>query len=295
MFVADTQNNRIIKLTFSPTSFEAEPVVTEFLVGLNDPWDCVETTPGRLAVSERGLHRIVEYDMDTGALVRVIVQGAALSRVDSVSRFVTRLTTVEQIQAQPCVGPEGLFVQDGWLYFGSTPAKQVRKVHLETGEVKVACPVTYTRHYVKVAVSDGTFGPRGTIFTWTWTMDGYHGFPEVYLPDGVTKWRINSHAYLACGKGGQWDTLGYGHSGGVGKGRLYLSSSIEGLVRISKALPTDPTPDYVKYANGRKDYIARGFRLVYGDEGHGYYGLPLPWGVSPEIDYYLSWNGHIKP
>ena len=74
-------------------------------------------------------------------------------------------------------------------------------------------------------------------------------------------------------------------------GRLYCGSSQEGLVQISKALPTDPAPDYKTFRAGQSAYIARGLNVLHGNHGYGYFGLPLPFGQLPEIDHYLSWNG----
>jgi hypothetical protein len=38
--------------------------------------------------------------------------------------------------------------------------------------------------------------------------------------------------------------------------------------------------------------LARGYSLTHGPAGYGFYGLPLPWGVTPEIDYFLRANLH---
>lgn len=56
------------------------------------------------------------------------------------------------------------------------------------------------------------------------------------------------------------------------------------------ALPTGA--DGVKYDNGNKKWRESGYRLVYGDYGFGYQGLPLPFGEDAEIDYFLTSNGH---
>jgi hypothetical protein len=61
---------------------------------------------------------------------------------------------------------------------------------------------------------------------------------------------------------------------------------------MSRALPTDVALDRNLYIAGQRDYEQRGFPLLYGPAGWGYYGLPLPWGVSAAIDYYLRAHGH---
>jgi hypothetical protein len=298
LFVADTQNSRVCLLTFSATSFEAEPVVTEFLTGLNDPWDVV-CVDGVLYVSERQSHRINAYDATSGAFIRTVVSGAALAYIDS-NRIMTSGSTLSVIQAEQVVAPEGLFYQDGWLYYASKVMQQVRRVHLTTGEIQAVCNNVLNSNFMKIALSDGTFGPRGTVFVWTWSNAKF-GFPEAWLPDtpanGLTnsvKWSFygSNSSSPACGKGGSWETMGYGGAGGVGLGRLICGSSQEGLAQISLALPGDPTIDVAKYTTGRLAYIAE-YRMVCGDHGYGYHQeVGLPWGVSEEIDYYLTVNGH---
>jgi hypothetical protein len=39
----------------------------------------------------------------------------------------------------------------------------------------------------------------------------------------------------------------------------------------------------------------QGWHLTHGPGGWGYYGLPLPWGVSTDIDDYLRACGHVRP
>ncbi len=287
LFVADSQNNRVVLLTFRPDTHE-EPMVTEFLTGLRDPWD-VAWAGGVLYVTERQSHRIAAYDAVTGAFLRTVVSGAALATVD-VNRMVRRSADVAVLRAQPCVAPEGLFHQDGWLYFGSKAQGEVRKVNLETGELKVVCAPTIdgNSQFMKVALSDGTFGPRGTVFTWTWSI-GAFGMPMAFLPDG-TRWSYHTYENISRGRGGKWETLGYASAGGIGMGRLLTGSSQEGLIQISKALPTDPAPNSTQYIAGQRQYLERGLNLLHGHHGHGHFGLPLPWGESAAIDYYLKWN-----
>jgi hypothetical protein len=288
LFVADSQNNRVILLSFKPDAHDP-PVVTEFLTGLQDPWD-VAWAGGVLFVTERQAHRIAAYDAHTGAFLRTVVSGAALARID-VNREVLRLADLATIRAQPCVAPEGLFHQDGWLYFGAKANGQVRRVKLDGSELQVVCEplIDGNSKFIKITLSDGTFGPRGTVFSWTWSI-GNFGMPMAHLPNG-TRWSYNAGEYISRGRGGRWETLGYGSAGGIGLGRLICGSSQEGLVQISKALPTDPAPNYNTIRAGQMAFQQRGLNLLHGHHGYGHHGLPLPWGQSPEIDHYLRWNG----
>jgi hypothetical protein len=219
MFVTDTQNNRVCKLEFSPVSHGVPAKVTEFLTNMQDPWDCVEWN-NSLIVSERDGHRIAQYNMKTGEEERVILSGPALSHLNN-SRWVIRDASLETIREQYVVGPEGLYVLDDWLYFGSMAMAQVKRVHLVTGEVQHVVNVRESsatgNKYVKITVSDGSFGPKGTVFVSQWINSA----PIAYLPDG-----------------GRWDYVRYGvqynTSIAVGNGRCVFGGSKEGIKEIRR-------------------------------------------------------------
>jgi hypothetical protein len=307
LFVADSQNNRICLLTFTRDSFTAEPVVTEFLTGLGDPWDVVWAvgteeglSTGVIYVAERTSHRIACYNAVTGAFIRTVVDGAALATV-SASRFVVPLASLATIRLEDVVAPEGLFYQDSYLYYGSDAMREVRRVHLTTGVIEVVCRPTHDEnsHYIKIAVSDGTFGPRGTVFTFTFSIAKF-GMPEAFLPDtgpAGTQWGFHSHLSpeISRGRGGIWESLGYPTSGGIGLGRLFVGSTEEGLIRISKVLTGDPVVNNTSYQAGRTLYRSLGYHLFYGANGYRFNDLELPWGEDDDMDYYLTWNGHSAP
>jgi hypothetical protein len=288
MFVADSQNNRICKLQFSAV-VHGPPKVTEFITGLSDPWDIVYAD-GRIYVSERKAHRIVEYNATTGAFNRVVVQGRPLASVD-INREVIVTGTLADRQAAACVAPEGLAYQDGWLYFASTAQDQVRRVNVDTGTLEVVRPVTLDDNskFAKVAVSDGTFGPRGSTFTWTWSLACF-GYPAMYLPDGT---RLANWGSASGGTGTWFDHLGYASAGAVGKGRMITAGMVEGLVRVTKSQSGDKAQSAAA-TRGRTEFYAKGLHLLHGHNGFGFYGLPLPWGASPDIDAYLESFGHTR-
>ena len=231
----------------------------------------------------------------------MVCSGAALATV-SANRFVQRRGTDAEIQAQPCVAPEGLFKLPGdpWLYFGSMAMKQVRRVHLETGAMEVVCavPVDGNTQFFKIAVSDGTFGPRGTIFVWSWS-NAQFGFPFTWLPEGgplFPRWSGPSRLwswYEQSGGAGMWNQFVYGTSGGVRNGMLVCGGASEGLQIITAAQAGDVQTSAAAQ-RGAREYKQRGLNLIHGHNGFGYYGLPLPWGVSADIDAYLELCGHRK-
>lgn len=296
-FVSDTQNNRICKLEFSPTSHAAPPKITEFITGMNDPWDVVYYE-GQLLISERLNHRIVAHDVKTGAYIRTVIEGPALATLDRF-RYLIPSAPLSTIRAERCVAPEGLYVMDDWLYFGSIAMQQVKRIHLDTGELQTVAALDGLppkTNYFKIAISDGTFGPRGSIFVSTWDVERGGG-PYCFLPDG-TPWSIwvpGSHPFTE-GRGGKWRGLGYSTCVGSRFGRLLCGSADYGLVEITLAQASDPAMiDEDLYEAGKVEYEEAGFRLTHGVDGYGQFGYPLPWGRSAPVDYYLRQHGHRPP
>jgi hypothetical protein len=293
-FISDSQNNRVLRVRFNPASHDAPAIVSEFLVGIADPWDVVYHD-GLIYVSERAAHRIAAYDAVTGAYVRTLVQGAPLASWDR-HRRLARLAGLDTIRAQDCVGPEGLYLIDGSLYFGSMAMAQVRRVDLATGKVSVVCSVSNTEdQYIKIAVSDGTFGPRGTVFCSFWE-NAQMGGPHAFLPDGKPWyfWYMGQND-VSEGRGGSWRSINYSTSACVGQGRLFFASSSYGISEITQALPSDPPePDAARYKQGYEQYRNDGHAIIHGGDGYGQFEIPLPWGVSDAMDYYLSCHGHIR-
>ncbi len=244
------------------------------MTGLNEPWDVVAIGV-QLYVSDRMNHAIKVFDMDTGLLVKSI----------------------------PVVQPEGLALLDGWLYYGSIATKSIRKINLATGQnVLIADPtvaaskfsyfIDGNSSFMKIAVSDGSFGPRGMVAYTTWSNRNF-GYPN--LIDGTTGASID---FLSLKPGETFrgtNPLGlssYSSAVGIGAGRMLFGTAEEGLHVVSQALPSDPVIDMKAYQAGMDEWQARGYGLTHGPAGYGYYGLPLPWGVSPQIDYFLKANLH---
>lgn len=293
MAVADSQNDRLLGVQFDPKAHGIPPVVT-IIARLQDPWMVKEWRDSWI-VSERKAHRIVQISKATGEIERVIVQGQALAAVDH-SRLVQRLAAIEVLRAEPCVAPEGLGIWGDWLYFTGIAQRDVRRVHLETGELQVVVPnvATNRNFFLNLTLStDGTFGPPGTMFLTDWEVTNF-GFPLVYLPDG-TRWTINSYSStgsIPAGPGGVFDSFGYSAAVGVRAGRMVFGGAGEGLHELRKTPAGLPTVNAGLYNQGARRWVDDGLHLRYGPGGWGYYGEPLPWGYSPETDYYLTTHGH---
>jgi hypothetical protein len=287
IFLPDSQNNRIVRAEFpADTHFDYNRTkATEFITA-QDPWDCVGEN-GVLYVSERKSHRICAYSMDTGALLRVVVQGASVGVTIDVNREVLYgASTLLQRQAQPCCAPEGLFLQDGWLYFASKAQAQVRRVNLTTGALEVVRPIYIDGNskFAKLALSDGTFGPRGSTFTWTWS-NAQQGGPEIYI--GAVKQNIWWN--MSGGTGDWFAHAGYGTAGCAQFGKCLSANMLEGISHITKSQPGDKVETAAVTA-GRLKWDEH--RLLHGHDGFGFYGAPLPWGIDSDIDAYLTFKGH---
>lgn len=291
-FLADSQHNRICKVEFSATSHSAPAKVTEFITGLGDPWDIVYHE-GLLYVSERTAHRISAFDASSGTLMRVLVQGRALAYTDPRHRETVQTATLAAIQAEPCVAPEGLFRMDTWLYFGSRAMECVKRVNVDTGAIERVClvPASGNTKFMKLSISDGTFGPKGTVFTWSWSNLEF-GQPRTVLPDGK-RWEWDYPWTGTFGGAGQWANFVYATAGAVGNGRLVSGGANEGLLVITRKQASETVaPSAV--VRGAKEYEERGLHLLHGAHGFGFYALRLPWGVSADIDAYLAWHGHPR-
>ncbi len=293
-FVADSQRNRICRLEFDGHSHATPVKVTEFITGLLDPWDCV-CVDGVLYVSERLSHRIAAYDATTGAFIRVVVQGQALSTTTT-WRAMQRTSHEAAIKDEPTVAPEGLYHLDGWLYFGSWSQATIKRVNLASGAIETVVDIAFAStvisggNFFKIAVSDGTFGPRGTVFMVSWAIVN-GGRPMAWLPNGQP-W---SYAGLGSeGPGMVFDSDGYGSACGVGQGRLIYSTSSEGLWDIHQAPAGAPRYLWGDQQRCKAAYEAEGLHLTHGPGGWGYYGLPLPWGRSADIDLWLAMHGHTR-
>lgn len=282
LFVTDTYRNRVLKVTYSNIAHGIPPKVDEFITGLNQPWKiaAIPVAGGyELVLSDRKNNSIKFFDMDTGAFLRQ--------------------WTVTQ--------PEGLAFQDGWVHYTSVVTKSWRKRNVATGQDVLVSDVNTpgsgigfridgNSRYMDLCLSDGTFGPRGMAGIQSWSNSGY-GMPM--LLDPTTGAQINYQTPpngWTVVKGlnieSYW-THSYGAAAAIAHGRMVFGTAEEGLHVVSKALPTDFVVDHAKYNAGAQEYMNKGYVLIHGPAGYGYFGLALPWGESANMDYFLQVNGHV--
>lgn len=304
-YITDSQNNRILRLQFTKNNHDVPVKITVAVDNLNDPWDCVFADDNRLYVSERNADAIIAFDVpapETGIKElgprKVVLQGSSACAT-IVNRVAHRVKSLEECRAQPCVKPEGLFYQDGYLYITSRPTEAVHRLKISdyTWESYYNIPADIINYigaqYSKLAMSDGTFGPRGTMFLQFWTSNNLNGFPVAVLPD-KTLWN-----YTAVGDGNgpgmTWTNYVYGSSVAVGNGCMVFSSAAYGLFKIYLA-SGQPTYDWDRYYRPCTDaWNNTGYKMVYGEGGlHGHMST-LPWNKSEVTDKYMIMHNIVKP
>ena len=289
VFLADMLNSRVCKLKFASRQDgipdhlirDTPPKVTEFWRG-GETWDCVECGAGSgvLAVSVRLENRVVFLSMDSGQII---------------AEFSTP-------------APEGLFWQDGSLYYGSATTDLIRQrdvtisgmtVSFGTDAIEVDLrPYAGDTNikYIKFALSDGTFGPRGMVALVNWSNTHY-GYPRLFIGGQHVNW--HDSVYVTDLVGPVWPGTNGEHGCvyttgvGIARGRLICGNTHHGLLQLSAATLADvKVPPAV--AAGLREYWARGYHLIHGYNGYGHDIAPLPWGESANMDAYLAAHGHMR-
>lgn len=276
-YVADSMNNRVCRVEFDGRSHDTPAKVSEVFTGVG-VWDCVEHD-GAMLVSLRDQHKVVRMTFDGEVLETVLERDPTRPGNAGLDHRHTAWlwsTTLAEAQQQTILCPEGLYVLDGLLYVGSRVMEQIVVVDLTTRQIVRRIPVDGARgnHFVKLAVSDGSYAPRGTVFYATFgVQDGGQWFGV--KPDG-SRWITATNAPFAL------DT--YQMSFAVGGGRLIAGGSDYGLRRYFKG----PRLDMDKYAQGEREFFAMHGRIVYGPHGVGRFDVPA---ASDAMRYFLTANG----
>lgn len=280
MYVTDSRWSRLCRVEFDGKSHATPAKVSEIAVDLPGPWDCVEDeSTTTMIVSLREAHQIVRMTFD-GEIVEVIAERDTSIPGDATpdSRHIMwrKDCTLDQARAQPVLAPEGLYLLDGMLYVGSLAQAQITVIDMATKQVVRRVPITVSNNscFVKLAVSDGSYAPRGTIFFAT--FDVQHGARWYGIkPDG-TRWDTTKNSPYAMDD--------YQMSVGIGGGRMIVGGSDYGLVRFFNGQHVNGA----LYGPGAAEFKARAMRLVYGPHGVGPYALPA--NASDALRYYVQMN-----
>lgn len=278
-YIADSRWDRIVRAEFDGRSHATPAKVSEVFTG-GGVWDCVEDeSTNTMIVSQRDLHRVVRMTFDGEVLETLIARDPSLpGDAATDARHIARVKsgTLPELQAQPIVSPEGLYLLDGLLYVGSLAQRQITVIDLETGGIVRRVPVVVTGNsmFVKLAVSDGSYAPRGTIFYCTFDVsNGARWFG--IKPDG-SRWN--------SGSGSVYGLEDYQMAVGIGGGRMVVGGSDYGLYRHFNG----PRIDATLYKAGEREFYAKHLRVGYGPHGVGPYALPDAAGEA--LRYFVACN-----
>ena len=319
----------VLRVQFDGHS-HATPAKIQRWVQCDDPWGIFYLN-GKIYVSERGKNRISIWSADNpNQYLGYLIADPTAASLGAINQQTRRWAGAPKATCRqhPIVAPEGLRYLDGYVYWGSFAQGEVRRIPLAGGPVEVVCrPITGDNsNYVYLDFSDGSFGPRGTIFLTTWE-NANNGRPQAFLPiagqdrDGTlcthtcfvtaanpknppvnsALWTWQGFATnVLQGPGGQWISDSYASAVAVGRvstssrpddptfGALACSSAAG---NVSVYVQTDPAvdgapPDYAKAIRGGNYYRAK-HQLVHGPWCAGP-DLPLPWGEDPDCDYFMA-------
>lgn len=246
----------VLKVQFDGHNRMAPAVVTRLLPA-DDPWG-IDYADGVIYVGERGVNRISKWDED-GNFLGVLVGDPTASALGSIDDTVRMWigATAAVCRTHSIVAPEGMRIQDGFMYWGSLAQREVRRIPLAGGPIEVVCRpnIDNNSNYVFIELSDGTFGPRGTVFVTTWSATN-NGRPQAFLPipgvatDGTplrnsVVWAWQSFAeHEITGPGGKWDSGSYGGAVGIGHGMLVCGGADNGIDVYTKKTTNTFTVQY---------------------------------------------------
>lgn len=316
----------VLKVQSDPLSHAVPPTITRWFAA-DDPWG-IDYFDGKLYVSERGKHRISIWSADTpntylGDLI-ADPTSATLGSVDQQNRrWVGAIATV--CRTHSIVAPEGLKIQDGYVYWGSYAQGEVRRIPLTGGAYEVVCRPTIDgkSEYVYIDISEGNFGPRGAVGVTSWTIATF-GRPQIFVPflgkdtDGTPlthakQWVWQTYVFNVSGRGQPgWDSDSYAAAfafGRKGSGRAddpdygaLVSASANGNITVyvladdtidGPALTDTQSTTYcTQQARGMRKYRNK-YQTLHGLQCVGP-DYDLPWGQDSDIDIYMKACGFIQ-
>jgi len=305
-----------------PTTTELVPYQSQ-----NDPWGADigynVFAPGDAVwfVCERGAHGVSMWNVDTGAFLGWLIQNTngaiygAVPPVPANRKFTFKpayMSGAEPnyalLRQANIIAPEGGAYQDGFYYWGSLAQGEVKRINVATRVVEVCCrvPIFYSVQslWIEIKISDGTFGPRGTIFTTTWDNQTF-GRPRAFLPgarvdtDGVTLTHGSQWPWYAWGphrvRGpGGTEAHVYASGIGVGNGMLVCGSSGPGVAVYTKATLGEIVPNQARLDAGYAYHNQMGYRLK-GNYCWWHIDDPLPWGENADHDYWMEHGCGMVP
>lgn len=297
---ASCRHGRILRYRFSATDRAAPAKVDEWITGINDPWGLVTTPQNTIIISERGSHRISEWSMDTpNTKIRDILHSPNAVSYGGITAQPRRWSGAiggPGIAAEDVVAPEGLALVDDWLYYASLAMQEVRRVNLVTGVIeknKGRPQISYSSvgsYFIDIAVSDGTFFPKFTVWTNTF-FNSQYGNPEMFSPNGNSISWVGYGYGISNGPGGTYNGGHYPTALGQHDGRLFTADSGGGIQYFCfKDAYDGPTLNLAAIQAGWEYYRSKGYMVKWGPYTINQGTEPLPWGENANMDI---WFRHL--
>jgi hypothetical protein len=298
--------NRLVEIQFNGSNRAAPGKCRVRLSGLSDPWG-MAVSGNSVYISERKANRVSEYNIETWTKVRDVVSSPDASVVGFVQGLPRRRFRWNLGQSQTtarnydCVAPESLVIRTiggiRWLYVGSMAKGEVERIDLDNGTREhVAYPVMAVSgngvdsYFLQIAVSDGSFGPAGSVFTTTFYNGPALGKPQAILPNG-TPWPYNGGEVgygVDMGAGRPWNGSHYALAVDCHEGRLFCSDSSGAINYFCKADAYDKPIDSAKARAGHEKWINEGHSAEHGPYAINRTTNPLPWGKDANLDYWMT-------
>jgi hypothetical protein len=178
------------------------------------------------------------------------------------------------------------FNSSGLLHWVERYTFVLRTCNLETKEISTLAnfPQTGGTDFGQTDVNmvidtEGTFGPKGDIFTMGWHRASYRFAKDgTYLGRPWSYEGVDANALTMYGPLNGANGAGYAWGIGVAHGMAVIQGNAGGWqsLRITKRLPTDPEPDRKKYVMGANAYAfgsSPPMALSHGAEGQGRLGF----------------------
>jgi len=309
--------NRCVEVQFSGNNRETPPVCKVKIAGLSDPWSIAITSESTIAIAERMANKISEWNFETWTKIRDIVSSPSAALVGGIGATDSRRRfsyypgqSTTTARTYDVVAPEGIdclhesATIGRWLYYSSMAKGQVERIHLDTGvREHVAYPTLagtggVGSYFVLISLSDGSFGPEGTVFTTTFYNGPRLGKPQAFLPGG-SEWVLTALAYGAIqGAGGKWTTSQYALGVSAHQGRLWFADQTGQIAYICKTDAYDEpisAPDMAKAVAGQDKWHTRGYSMQHGPFATSITDTPLPWGEDADMDWWMTHILRLTP
>ncbi|HEY8351186.1 MAG TPA: hypothetical protein VIK87_01460, partial [Sphingomonadales bacterium] len=203
------------------------------------------------------------------------------------------------LDAARFVFPEQIkMLSDGRLVVSSQYLALIAVIDPERGTLEMGVDALSTMavdaYWLNIQVDDGTTGPRDQIWFCNWMR--FSGAPWVARlgEEPVANVTGDLHRELQQGPGRNMIEMNYPMCAVPGNGAIYMAGGVNGVLRFTKKLPTDPAIDVAAVARGKRKYelgtlpdrepIRPSLEFMHGPMGLDQWGgKPFAWRLPPEL------------